>query len=697
MTRSHAIGAAALAAAAGLSTAQPVVDGVYSDATENEFYGPIRWVNSVPTGFGDNIAGEFFGGNFGDPENVTTGIEICIAKSALGNPSSFRLGGWVTSGDRTFMSNQTIGSLPIDTSNIGNTPDFSDDGAFPGHQFIEVASIPNATIVVDGSADAGYGAAVFTQTNYTGFGDSTDGTDIGGGGSEIDQVFVAQDATNIYVMIAGNLEANGNGLDLHIDVDGVAGGAAAMGTGSGNGAFIIDGPGVTFDTAIDDADKFRPDYVISVDAFDDDADGGTPNVPRAWYGVYSGDDAQVDMLGHLAGYGSSNAGALMNGDAGVPAASLAVDNSNIAGVIGNPSQATPVSPDANWGYGSELDNLRAGIVQSEVGNDYLYIFIGGNMETNFNKLSLFFDCQPGGQNQVGFDAAGDPITNVDISFGALQNMAGVKFESGFLADYWLNINNGQDGGSGNLINFSDCAVLRSDGALVNDFTGFILDYGAYFGGGVTDGVGNPVPDPVDLMDFSGPQVDLPGSASLFTNYGPRQTQIDFDNPIPGLIQTAIDNSNVAGITDTTAIETLARQVDTGIEICIDLDELGWDGVQDILISGWIASSGFDFVSNQVLGDSAGPDNLGDPEFIDFSAIAGTQYVNLSAPVQAGCNAADLAEPFGILDLSDITAFIVAFTTADPAADISGPGGVPDGLFDLNDITAFVTAFTGGCP
>ncbi len=691
MTRTQFLGAALLAASAGLATAQPVIDGVYDDATENQYYGPIRWVNTVPTGFGDNVAGLFNGGNFGDPENVTTGIEFSIPKSALGNATSFRLAGWVTSGDRSFMSNQIIGSLPIDTSNIGGGPDFSDEATFPGHQFIDVSSIPNATIVVDGSADAGYGAAVFTQTNYTGFGDSQDGTDIGGGGSEIDQVFIAQDANNFYFMIAGNLEANGNGLDLHIDVDGDASGAAATGTGSGNGAFIIDNPGVTFDSGANPADTFRPDYVISIDSFDDDADGATPNVPRAWYGVYTGDNAQVDLLGNLAGYGAANGGALTGGDPGVPAASLAIDNSNVAGVIGSPSQATPVSPDANWAYGSELDNLRAKIVQ-DGNNNNLYIFIGGNMETNFNKLTLFIDCQPGGQNSIGFDTNGDPVTNVDIAFGALQNQAGVTFEPDFAADYWFDINNGQDGGSGNLINYTDAAVLRSNGALVDPISELILDYGAFFGGDVTDGQGNPVPGAVELMDFSGPRVDLPGGASLFTNYGPRLTQIDFNNPIPGLIKTAIDNSNVDGVTDTTATDAAARAVSTGIEICIDLDELGWDGAQDILLAGWIVSGGFNFASNQILGDAAGPDNLGDVTVLDLSAIPGVQYVNLSAPVQEGCNAADLAAPFGILDLADISAFVTGFTSADPIADLNN-----DGVFDLSDISAFVAAFTAGCP
>jgi hypothetical protein len=59
---------------------------------------------------------------------------------------------------------------------------------------------------------------------------------------------------------------------------------------------------------------------------------------------------------------------------------------------------------------------------------------------------------------------------------------------------------------------------------------------------------------------------------------------------------------------------------------------------------------------------------------------------------AGCNDADLAAPFGTLDLADIVAFVTAFTSAEPPADLSG-----DMLYDLADITIFVTAFSGGCP
>lgn len=61
--------------------------------------------------------------------------------------------------------------------------------------------------------------------------------------------------------------------------------------------------------------------------------------------------------------------------------------------------------------------------------------------------------------------------------------------------------------------------------------------------------------------------------------------------------------------------------------------------------------------------------------------------------QAGCNLADIAPPFGILDLADIGLFVVAFTNQDPIADIAPPFGV----FDLGDLGLFVGEFTAGCP
>ncbi|USO00011.1 MAG: YncE family protein [Phycisphaeraceae bacterium] len=68
---------------------------------------------------------------------------------------------------------------------------------------------------------------------------------------------------------------------------------------------------------------------------------------------------------------------------------------------------------------------------------------------------------------------------------------------------------------------------------------------------------------------------------------------------------------------------------------------------------------------------------------------GAVLVSFNGP----CNPADLAEPYGVLDLDDISAFIVGFLAHDPAADLAPPAGV----WDLADLQAFIIAFTGGCP
>jgi hypothetical protein len=50
------------------------------------------------------------------------------------------------------------------------------------------------------------------------------------GGSELDKMFVMNDAANLYIGLAGNLENNGNSIVIFIDVDGNAGGANPLKT-----------------------------------------------------------------------------------------------------------------------------------------------------------------------------------------------------------------------------------------------------------------------------------------------------------------------------------------------------------------------------------------------------------------------------------------------------------------------------------
>ena len=66
--------------------------------------------------------------------------------------------------------------------------------------------------------------------------------------------------------------------------------------------------------------------------------------------------------------------------------------------------------------------------------------------------------------------------------------------------------------------------------------------------------------------------------------------------------------------------------------------------------------------------------------------------NVEAPGPDGCNLADVAEPFGVLDLADINGFIGAFLAQDAIADLNG-----DNVFDLTDLNIFVTECLAGCP
>jgi hypothetical protein len=59
----------------------------------------------------------------------------------------------------------------------------------------------------------------------------------------------------------------------------------------------------------------------------------------------------------------------------------------------------------------------------------------------------------------------------------------------------------------------------------------------------------------------------------------------------------------------------------------------------------------------------------------------------------GCSAADLAEPYGVLNFFDLAAYMGLFTAQDPAADLAAPFGV----FNFFDVAAFLTAFNAGCP
>ncbi len=226
--------------------------------------------------------------------------------------------------------------------------------------------------------------------------------------------------------------------------------------------------------------------------------------------------------------------------------------------------------DVDWANGSEIDGVY-GFVQDGV----LYLHVSGNLESNYNKLELFFDSVDGGQNKLRGD-------NPDVDFNGLNRMGddgsgnGLQFNDGFDADRYVVMAGGDNGGSYAI--FANWAEILTDGGGTGRYLGQ--------GGAVTDGT-------------------LAGG----------------DNP-DGIMIT-INNSNVAGVTDSTSTD--ADLVDTGMEIAIPLSALG-NPSGDIKICAFVNGGGHDFVSNQVSGGLEGFGNLGEPRDVDFDNVEGTQYV-----------------------------------------------------------------------
>lgn len=156
-----------------------------------------------------------------------------------------------------------------------------------------------------------------------------------------------------------------------------------------------------------------------------------------------------------------------------------------------------------------------------------------------------------------------------------------------------------------------------------------------------------------------------------------------------------------GVVDQDAIATLELDVfNTG-----DVGLWGIGGIQELVYSleapaGFTApagtfteAAGGGVNSHTITMDTAAPGSFGGTLWIasndpDSPLIP----VTLIGEVMPRC-AADLAEPYGVLDLADVNAFGLAFFSGDPLADIAEPFGV----LDLNDVNLFVDLFVNGCP
>ncbi len=227
------------------------------------------------------------------------------------------------------------------------------------------------------------------------------------------------------------------------------------------------------------------------------------------------------------------------------------------------------------GFGDNFSELDAAYGRIE--NGRLYLMFTGNVEANFNRLNVFIDSKTGGQS--AFDSSGNDNAG---------RMDGLAFDNGFTANYHIIVRRGTDTGNDKFdLDFANLGAQSASG---------------YF----------------DIMG------GLVGSGSTGTGV----------NASP--IMAGYDNSNAAGIggnTGTAANQAAALAVMTGLELSIDLADLGYIG-GDIRVMVGQNGGGNDYWSNQFLGGlPVGQGNLGgdgNGNFtgegaIDFTLIAGNQF------------------------------------------------------------------------
>jgi len=217
------------------------------------------------------------------------------------------------------------------------------------------------TASVDGSKDVLYGTFLTTQTVQTQFGNETVGNLTTNEG-ELDALYVTNDGSNLYVLLAGNQGTNGNGIGLLFDVvsetNGVNGTIPAL---SGGDDYFNAGKigGTTL------PDGFNLDYAIAYKAFDFPSDGA-PDW-RIQTADYVSTPTTQNALGTFAMGETTNPA--IDGPQG-PGFIFGLNNSNTAGVEGGAGAATGDPSTVNTG--SELA-IPFSVIGNPVAGDVIRI------------------------------------------------------------------------------------------------------------------------------------------------------------------------------------------------------------------------------------------------------------------------------------------------------------------------------------
>lgn len=233
--------------------------------------------------------------------------------------------------------------------------------------------------------------------------------------------------------------------------------------------------------------------------------------------------------------------------------------------------------DSNLGQVDNANGSELDVMYARINNGNLYLLIAGNLESNFNKLEIFVDSISGGQNQLRGD-------NPNVDFDGLNRMGagmggpGLKFDTGFEADYWLSVT----GGGGPYTLYANYAELLTNGG----------GQGYYLGNtsAVSDG-------------------------TLAGGNNPNGIKVTINNSNTGGVLGGIGADNGAGVT-------------TGVEFEIPLSAIG-NPTGAFRVVAMVNGGGHDFMSNQVLPGIGGGDHLAEPRLIDFANNPGDQFVTLT--------------------------------------------------------------------
>ncbi|MBC7449064.1 MAG: choice-of-anchor D domain-containing protein [Hymenobacteraceae bacterium] len=481
------------------------------DLTGGTNLGDVAINNSNTAG----VTGGTSSGSAAGAGSVTTGIEIRIPLSAISPTGNINIAAIINGGGRNYISNQTLAGLPSPKGNLGGNGNGGFTGSVTGINFTTFAgdqfvTIPYTPVVVQPDLGLSPTSLRFGSVLTTA-GSTTRTFTITNTGNAPLNVTAINTSNPAFTAAPQTVTALGVGLSQTIIV--------------------------TFNPSLAGAQNATLTVVS-------DAPIATPNTVSA------------------NGIGTAPGTALVDGtrDATYPAA-LGVQNN--ATSFGNST-----SGDDGNASGSELDNVHTQII----GND-LYIFLGGNLETNGNHLELFFDSK----RNVGATVVGQNKL-LTGNTGPAGAMTGLQFDAAVNADYAVSVKANANGA----LDFSYSIIGTTDGGAVGAGTG---------------------PITATALDF-----DL--SAGTLAGLG------------------AINNSNTGGVTG--SLVGTPGSVDTGIELRIPLSALGTSANNGpIRLTAFVNSANHGFASNQFLASlPASSGHAGNIGSVNLTTVSSNQFVTI---------------------------------------------------------------------